>query len=324
MQAVIAEKALPWLTIIEKMGKQKSYKPILLLSLIQEIEEGKFATNEFTLTSELEQRFDCFYEKIGNKQGVTKSYQPFYFLQKDLWDIHWRPNSRQICPASNSGARKNIQYVSMRENLFNLLQEKPVREIIKDRLILKAEEDIKLKDIRKNPSFKPPNDSSVLLKDIFGLPELLTVPDQTHRLGDPLSIEFAEERLLQDFLVNRWSDIQKFTDRNLEIYGGVEVGVEYNTHSAGRIDILAEDQKTKDLTVIELKRGLSGERHLGQLLRYMGWVRSKLAQEKSVFGLLIAAKFSESIQYAITELKNVNLLTYSLNFELKPTKFDFY
>ncbi|MFW9995361.1 MAG: hypothetical protein ACFFD4_25210 [Candidatus Odinarchaeota archaeon] len=36
------EDPLPWLTTIERMGKQKSYKSVLLLSVIARIEEGHY------------------------------------------------------------------------------------------------------------------------------------------------------------------------------------------------------------------------------------------------------------------------------------------
>ncbi len=94
---------------------------------------------------------------------------------------------------------------------------------------------------------------------------------------ESLVLEFAREELLKDFLINRWIEIPEFKRRNLHIHGGLETGVEYDTGIAGRIDILPENDMINAITIIDLKRGISGERHLEQLLRYMGWIRSKLS-----------------------------------------------
>jgi hypothetical protein len=45
----------------------------------------------------------------------------------------------------------------------------------------------------------------------------------------------------------------------------------------GNIDLLAIDKKNKEFVVIELKKGRSSDAVIGQILRYMGWVKDKLA-----------------------------------------------
>ena len=80
---------LPWLITIEKMVKQRSYKPILLLSIIVEIELGTITKNQINLTDSIVERFNNFYEEIGNHQALNMAYLPFYHLERDIWDLKW-------------------------------------------------------------------------------------------------------------------------------------------------------------------------------------------------------------------------------------------
>ena len=320
MSQIPLESSIPWLTAIEKMVKQKSYKPILLLSVIAEIEKGNIKENNISLTESITERFNAFYTEIGNDQALKKAHLPFYYLKSDLWTIHWKTGASKKSPSSDHGAKNQIDYVSFNPGFFEPLKNQQIRNIIKERLFLKAEEDIRQKDPFKNELFKPPKDIPEIIERNFGkAPSIIEEGDLFD--SDQLTLDFAQEKLLQDFLVARWEDIPEFHERNLQIFQGISVGVEYNTETAGRIDILAEHTNHNSFTVIELKKGLGEERHLGQLLRYMGWVRTKLSEGKDVFGLLIASKFRESMQYAIQELQTVSLMEYELQFRLLPVKF---
>ncbi|MHA1170320.1 MAG: endonuclease NucS domain-containing protein, partial [Candidatus Hodarchaeales archaeon] len=251
-------------------------------------------------------------------QALGKAHLPYYYLKTDIWDIHWKNSSVTKIPGSDSGARKLIDHVTLKPGLFEVLRKKTSRELVKERLFFKVEEDVRTRDIVRNETFQPPENIDRYLERNFGkvIAEKWT-PAAEPKEG-PISLEFAKEEWLKELLVNRWSEIDEFRRRNLVIYGGRETGVEYDTRTAGRIDILAENANNGEFTVIELKRGISRAEHLGQLLRYMGWVRGRISEGKEVNGLLIAAGFKESVQYAIAELEKVNLLEYNLQFQLKP------
>ena len=312
---------LPWLMAIEKMAKQKSYKPILLLSIIAEIEQGTIVENKISLSESIINQFNDFYRNVGNQQALNKAHLPYYYLQTDIWDLNWRKNVSKKPPSSINGIRKNIKNAVLRPHLFSLLQDKKMREIIKERLFLKAEEDIRYKDPQRNETFIPPTNIPKILANHFGEIQVHMEPEQITPLFDPITLDFAQEKILQEFLVQHWNSIPYFQEHHLQIFGGIDQGVEYDTKTVGRIDILAEDRRTKDFTIIELKRGKSGEHHLGQLLRYMGWVRSKLSHGREVYGVLIASMFQDSIRYAIQELQQVSLMEYKVEFRLHPLEF---
>jgi RecB family endonuclease NucS len=109
---------------------------------------------------------------------------------------------------------------------------------------------------------------------------------------------FGLERHLHEFLRDNWDHISN----DWAIYsepGDDEAGYEYPCN-VGRIDLLARHKREGRWLVIELKREQSTDQTVGQLLRYMGWVKQHLAgNDKSVQGLIICRQADAAIQYAL-------------------------
>ena len=125
--------------------------------------------------------------------------------------------------------------------------------------------------------------------------------------------EFAYEEDLKKFLAKNMELIQP----GLRLYEEEGVtGVEYPV--GGRfIDILAVDGDS--LVVIELKVSRGYDRVMGQLLRYMGWIRKELAEPgQNVRGIIIARSISEDLQLAASLVKGVQLMEYELQVALQP------
>ena len=76
------------------------------------------------------------------------------------------------------------------------------------------------------------------------------------------------------------------------------IGRQYETSSAGRIDILARDSDD-NYVVVELKRDMASDAALGQLLRYLGWVRLNLSGPNSIRGFVIGKDVDKHMGYAI-------------------------
>ena len=75
-------------------------------------------------------------------------------------------------------------------------------------------------------------------------------------------------------------------------------GRQFETPDAGRLDILAKDTAGQ-YVVVELKRDLASDTALGQLLRYMGWVRLNLAHPgDEVRGYVVSEEFDDRMAYA--------------------------
>jgi len=130
---------------------------------------------------------------------------------------------------------------------------------------------------------------------------------------------FGLERHLHEFLRDNWDRIELF--REWEIYkepGNEEAGYEYPC-DVGKIDLLATHKKQKNRwLVIELKRNQTSDQTVGQILRYMGWVKQDLAEKgDKVEGLVISHGADEGMKYALSEVPNVNLKLYEVEFRLK-------
>lgn len=130
---------------------------------------------------------------------------------------------------------------------------------------------------------------------------------------------FSLERHLQDFLWDNWDNTE--LGQEWEQYteeGSPDAGYEFPC-GVGRIDLLARHRTRSDWLVIELKRGQTGDATLGQVLRYMGWIRQKLAEDdETVKGLIIAHDVDESLQYALSVTPDVSLQRYEVQFNLHP------
>lgn len=128
---------------------------------------------------------------------------------------------------------------------------------------------------------------------------------------------FALESHLRDFLAKNFQKSGLFESKlTLYISTDGRDGVEFQT-DVGPIDILAVDE-ANNFVVLELKLGRGPDACLGQVLRYMGWVKKHLAGDKEVKGIIIASEIPIKLKYAVTQVSNVKLMEYELNFSVKP------
>jgi RecB family endonuclease NucS len=70
--------------------------------------------------------------------------------------------------------------------------------------------------------------------------------------------------------------------------------------------------------VFELKRARCPDHAIGQLTRYMGWVRQTIGKDHEVHGIIVAKEISDSLRYAVFVVPNVSLFEYEVEFHLKP------
>jgi len=131
--------------------------------------------------------------------------------------------------------------------------------------------------------------------------------------------EFGLESHLEDFLVENWQRLNLGEKYNILKEDDQIIGQQYVT-PIGRIDILAKAKDNSSWLVIELKKGRSDDQVVGQTLRYIGWVKENLAEKEEVKGLIVTKEKDERLMYALKTLGNVNLMTYSVKFDLKQEK----
>ncbi len=131
---------------------------------------------------------------------------------------------------------------------------------------------------------------------------------------------FALEKHLHEFLVDNWEATELSNEWSLLEEDGEVVGSRYDTNEVGEIDLLAKHKSDRNWLVIELKRNQSSDSTVGQILRYMSWVRRKLAAEgDAVQGLIVCHQIDRKLQYAIDGQKDIKCMTYQVNFKLDTT-----
>jgi endonuclease len=91
-------------------------------------------------------------------------------------------------------------------------------------------------------------------------------------------------------------------------------GVEFPT-AVGPIDILANDDSGA-FYVFELKRARTPDHAVGQLSRYMGWVKHTIGKDREVHGVIVAKTIPESLHYAVFIIPNLSLFEYEVSFKL--------
>lgn len=149
-----------------------------------------------------------------------------------------------------------------------------------------------------------------IFEDTNSLETADLLPSNTHHFG--------LERHLQEFMRDNWDSLE--LSKEWELYkeaGDDEAGFEYPC-AVGRIDLLARHRNGKAWLVIELKRNQTSDQTVGQLLRYVGWVKRHLAEAgEDVRGMIICGESDDSLIYAMSMVQGGSLMVYEVEFHLR-------
>ena len=128
--------------------------------------------------------------------------------------------------------------------------------------------------------------------------------------------EFALERHLEDFLVKNWKKTTLGKKFNIYEIDGEIVGQQFPSDT-GPIDILALSKDKKTFLVVELKKGRVSDNVVGQIQRYMGYVKQDLAEKnQEVKGVIIGFEDDVKIQRALSVSSNIDFYKYKVDFKL--------
>jgi restriction system protein len=127
---------------------------------------------------------------------------------------------------------------------------------------------------------------------------------------------FALEKHLEDFLVKNWNQTELGKYYDIYEEDGELVGQQYPSDT-GPIDILAISKDKKVILVVELKKGRVSDNVVGQIQRYMGFVKEELAEENQmVKGVIIGLEDDLKIKRALSVTTNIDFYRYQVSFKL--------
>ena len=155
------------------------------------------------------------------------------------------------------------------------------------------------------------------LSHLKGYPEEIqkSYEEQLHAFisGEPIShgaterieesVSFIMEKYLEDFLVGNWDKTPLAEEWDL-----VDSQVQTET---GPLD---KDGKT--MLVVELKLRRASDNVLGQVQRYMGWVKQDLEAGQKVKGLIIGDTMDQRLRLALEVAPDVGFMRYEMDFRL--------
>ena len=167
------------------------------------------------------------------------------------------------------------------------------------------------------------NNSIVTEKDLESdLETILNYYKKTVSIN-PLPTEYSQgifymEKQLEDFIIRNWEKIELGKKYDLIIEEGELISQQYKT-DIGPIDILAIEKGSENFVVIELKKNQTSDETIGQLARYMGWIREN-KKDDNVKGIIIAGSYDKKLDYALKVMQNIEVFLYEIDFKLKEFK----
>ncbi len=130
------------LRVDRSKGASAPHKPILLLSIIAEIDSGNIIENKIYITPELVARFKDFWHQLVHSPIFTSNFSlPFYHLKSDgFWFLHTFIGKEIALTSSYSiksfGQLKDVvDFASFDETLYQLLINRHTRGLLRSTLL---------------------------------------------------------------------------------------------------------------------------------------------------------------------------------------------
>ena len=145
------------------------------------------------------------------------------------------------------------------------------------------------------------------------------IQDMQEDEGTSDIVGFRLEKQLEDFVV---TNMDMIFNGEYEVFidDDGRIGQQYpvygeSSRPIGYIDILAKRGEDESYLVIELKKGQSPDETVGQVLRYMGWVKENL--DENVKGLILCTERDERMEHAVSMVSDlVSVKYYEVSFTL--------
>lgn len=282
-----------------KYGYEKDFLKIKqLLQKILMIDEKICYTENGTISNELLDIMALTKEINGFKTGRTvipkllSIYYPNVFLPIFNDQNHFIKNiSTNELESDNSGLMLYIEY-----NFYLLKVKKKIEEIFRKSLGVFEFSNLLYSTFLKEQNKLDTDTEIAKLEDHY---------------FDALEVQHYQTLLHRNFK-KLFPGLRYFDDEEQNAKNG-----QYDTQTIGILDFLAVDEHG-NFVVIEIKRKAS-DKTVGQILRYIGWVKEELCQyEQTVTGIIVAEKQELNLEFALKAIAIVKFIKLELNIKLYP------
>lgn len=232
-----------------------------------------------------DQVLEFFYDMKKGDKVLIYGNKSIYAVGEIQSDYYYKEEESETYYLYNH--RRDVKWLEIPDQPLSIefLPEDLQRKLMRPRTIIELTED-EWKSIEEVMKEQPP-------------PEELEQPPP----AEP-SFSISLERTLRDYLAE---------NPNILEYGLQLIGKEYPT-DAGNIDILFKD-KDGNYVIVETKKGRESDKVVGQILRYVGWVKKNLAPK--VRGIIVTHSSDSNLEWAIEAIRDlVKLKFYKVKFEL--------
>lgn len=138
---------LYYLKLFKSLRRDYSYggaphKPILLLSIIQQIQKGLIYSNRIAITPELVLEFKSNWQKLVETPHIENFSLPFFHMKSELfWRLVSKPGVEISKTSSGSvkslmSLRNSIEFAEIDKDLFDLMKESSSRKILEEELLI--------------------------------------------------------------------------------------------------------------------------------------------------------------------------------------------
>ncbi|XWK91257.1 MAG: HNH endonuclease [Phormidium sp.] len=112
------------------------YKPILLLSVIDLIAQGLILENRILVSDDLIETFNNYWNILASNSYKGGLHYPFFHLQTEgFWYLTFKPAFNGLQPKTTNKLKEAVEYASIDNKLFDLLQDPITRIELVDSLI---------------------------------------------------------------------------------------------------------------------------------------------------------------------------------------------
>ena len=225
-----------------------------------------------------EQALACYHKSIGTNDGGNYPYQNIFRLLKKIKNYD-----------------EAIAFWQANQRKFPKSATKTVDELRKTKNKIEEQQIVDYVAEEQQASRSSPQ----------------TEKKSSRKMTNSFSVESRVEAQIEEDIIKG----KPFYNLPLKMYDESDgYGRQYMIPSVGRIDLLTVHSETNDLYVIELKRGLGDDEVIGQVSRYMGWVKQNIATKgQNVFGIVCVAQASDKLMYAVDANQDIFIYKHSFS-----------